>query len=55
MNVTISIIEYEVLIRKAEMVEAVERLLNRTKYVSVDDIKAILDIKETVGSTDGEL
>lgn len=55
MNVTISIVEYTALIRQAEKVDAVERLIKQTNYVSVGDIKAILDIEKTEGSTDGKL
>ena len=55
-RVEISVTEYHGLLRMAERVAAVERLCTRSKYVSVEDIKIILDIKEpvTMGANDGE-
>lgn len=44
-TITITLEEYRNLIAKAERIETVGRMIGSTNYVSVDDIKAILDIE----------
>lgn len=53
-KVTITLEEYTALIRQAEKIGAVERLIRKTNYVSCGDIKAILDIEETEKENDNE-
>lgn len=52
-KIVLSIWEYTSLIKLEAKIEALERLIRQTNYVSVDDIKAILDIVETEGNTNG--
>ncbi len=47
-TITITREEYNELIRASERIAAVERLCTRGDYVSVGDVKHILDIKEPV-------
>jgi hypothetical protein len=56
-TITIPLEDFRNLIRQAERVSAVERMIAKLKYVTVDDIKVVLDIKEpvTIGADDGEL
>lgn len=42
--VTISTEEYKTLIKKAERIEALERLLRETEYATMKEVKTILDI-----------
>lgn len=45
-TVEITAVEYEVLIRKAEKTDTVERLIKSDEYVTLNTIKALLDIEE---------
>jgi hypothetical protein len=56
-TITIPVEDYRNLIRQSERVSAVERMIAKLKYVTVDDIKVVLDINEpvTMGADDGEL
>lgn len=47
-TITITLDEYRELVAKAERVEAVGRIITRTQFVNVDDIKAILDIESPI-------
>lgn len=49
-TITITLDEYRELLKKAERIAAVERMLTITKYVSMDDVKIVLGI----GKEDGE-
>lgn len=51
-TITITLEEYNNLVRAAERIAAVERLLARTSYVCMEDVKVVLDIEEPV--TKGE-
>lgn len=54
--VTIHIEEYKTLIKKAERIETLERLLRDTEYATMREVKTILDIdiKDREGDDDGE-
>lgn len=54
-TVTISSDEYKELLRKAERIATVERMLANLAYVNIDDIKVALDIQKAKGDEDGEL
>ena len=54
-KVEITVSEYHDLLRKAERIAVLERMLKRNKYLSTGDVRDILCIEETEGSTDGEL
>ena len=45
-TITITLDEYRDLIAKAERIATVVRMLANTKYVTMDDIKVVLDINE---------
>jgi hypothetical protein len=45
-TVTISSDEYKELLRKAERIATVERMIASTNYVNVEDIEVALDIKK---------
>ena len=45
-TITIPVEDFRNLIRQAERVAAVERLIANLKYVTVDDIKAVLGIEK---------
>lgn len=47
-TITITREEYNELIRASERIAAVERLCARSDYVSIGDVKCVLDIKEPV-------
>jgi hypothetical protein len=49
--ITITREEYNNLIRASERIAAVERLCARSNYVSIDDVKIILDIEEGENET----
>lgn len=51
-NVTITLEEYKTLLLMSAKAAIIKRMVERDKYVNAEDIKAILDIKETEGSTD---
>lgn len=55
--VTIHIEEYKTLIKKAERIETLERLLRDTEYATMKEVKTILDIdiNEKEVDEDGEL
>ena len=48
-TITIPVEDFRNLIRQAERVAAVERLIANLKYVTVDDIKAVLGIEKECG------
>jgi hypothetical protein len=50
-TIQITLDEYRDLVKRAEAIEAVERYIARNKYVSLEDVKIILDIREpaTIG------
>jgi hypothetical protein len=50
-TVEITVQEYHELLRKVERIAAVERLCARSSYVSIDDVKIILDIEEGENET----
>lgn len=52
--VTIHVEEYKTLIKKAERIETLERLLRDTEYATMKEVKTILDIdiKEKEGEGD---
>lgn len=47
-TITITLEEYNNLVKNTERVAAVERLCARSSYVCIEDAKIILDIKEPV-------
>ena len=49
-TITISLDEYKSLLRQAERVAAVERLFANLKYVTVADIKCVLDVRAEKGA-----
>lgn len=51
-TITITLNEYNELIAKAERISAVERVLERTEFPTIEDVKAILDVKEKVKEKD---
>ena len=51
MEITIDRVEYEFLVRESERLAVIIRMLEKSKYVSTDDIKAVLDIQQTEGET----
>lgn len=51
-SITISAEKYDELVRKAERIEVVRRMLASERYTSTDDVEVILDIKEKEGSED---
>lgn len=53
--VTIHIEEYKTLIKKAERIETLERLLRDTEYATMREVKTILDIQEKEGDDDSSL
>lgn len=52
--ITIARYDYDSLLKKAERIAAVERLINCGKYVSDDEIFAVLGIKKKENA-DGEV
>jgi hypothetical protein len=56
-TITIPLEDFRNLIRQAERVASVERMCEKLEYVTADQIKVVLDIKEpvTIGADDGEL
>lgn len=46
-TITITLDEYRELLAKAERIATVERMIDSTNYVNVDEIKAILGIEQT--------
>lgn len=53
-QVTISSCEYKKYIAQSERIATLKRLLERTSYISVDDIKTILGIESKKGETENE-
>ena len=53
-NIIITVDEYRELVEKAERIAAVERMMNRTDFVSNEDIYAVLGIKKKVGENVGK-
>ena len=51
-TITITLEEYRNLIAKAERIETVGRMIGSGNYVSVDDIKAVLDISKVKENED---
>ena len=45
-TITITLDEYECLIRAQERIEVVERIINKEEYISVGEIAAVLGIRE---------
>jgi hypothetical protein len=45
-TITITLEEYKELLRKAERIATVERMIASTNYVNVEDIEVALDIKK---------
>lgn len=45
-TITISLDEYETLIRAHERIEVVERLINSVEYINTGEIAAVLGIRE---------
>ena len=45
-TITLSLLDYETLVRDSEKLEAVKRYIVSNKYISTSDITAILDIEE---------
>lgn len=54
-KITISLDEYKALLLMSAKAALIKRMVEGNKYVSTSDIKTILEIEETEGSTDGEL
>lgn len=54
-KIIISVEEYKTLLLMSAKAAIIKRMVESDKYVSAGDIKAILDIEETEGSTDGKL
>lgn len=49
-TITLTLDEYETLIRAQERIEVVERIINTLDYINVGEIAAVLGIREkTVG------
>jgi UDP-3-O-acyl-N-acetylglucosamine deacetylase len=48
-TITITLEEYKELLRKAERIATVEKMLANLAYVNVDDIKVALDIQKAKG------
>lgn len=53
-TITITLEEYNNLVRAAERIATVERLLTRTSYVCMEDVKVVLDIKEPATKEENE-
>lgn len=51
-NIIISVDEYNELVKKAERIAAVERMLNCGGYVSEKELLAVLDVKKKDGEKD---
>ena len=45
-TILITLDEYRDLVKQAEIIETVKRYIEQSKYVSLDDVKIILDIRE---------
>lgn len=54
-KVTITLEEYKALLLMSAKTAMIKDLVAKNKYVSMEDLKLILDIEETEGSTDGKL
>ena len=54
-KITITLEEYKSLLLLSSKAVIIKRMVETNEYVSTADIKAILDIEETEGSTDGKL
>lgn len=48
-TITITLEEYKDLLRKAERVATVERMVENSGYVSVEDVELVLGIKKEKG------
>lgn len=42
--------EYQELVKKAERIATVERFINKNKYVTVEEILALLDVSKRIES-----
>ena len=54
-KITITLEEYKSLLLMSAKTAIIKRMVESNKYVSTEEIKVILDIEETEGSTDGKL
>lgn len=45
-SITITLGEYEALVRAQERIEVVERLINEVEYINTGEIAAVLGIRE---------
>lgn len=52
-TVTVPKPEYEELIRKSEQNDIIKSLLRKNKYVSIEDLKVILDMEESEEESNG--
>lgn len=52
-KITISIDEYRELLKEAERAAVIRKLVKKDGYANTGDVKAILGIEETEGSTNG--
>ncbi|MBQ8279524.1 MAG: hypothetical protein IJZ23_06755 [Roseburia sp.] len=52
-TVTVPKSEYEELIRKSEQNDIIKSLLRKNKYVSIEDLKVILDMEESEEESNG--
>ena len=53
-KITITLEEYKALLLMSAKTAIIKRMVESNKYVSTEEIKVILDIEETEGSTDGK-
>ena len=54
-KITITLEEYKSLLLLSAKTAIIKRMVESNRYVSTEEIKTILDIEETEGSTDGLL
>jgi hypothetical protein len=54
-KITITLDEYKTLLLMSAKAVIIKRMVENQKYVSMDDLKAVLEIEETEGETDGKL
>ncbi len=50
-KITITLDEYKALLLMSAKAAIIKKMVERDKYVNTGDVKAILDIEETEGST----
>ena len=53
-KITITLDEYKALLLMSEKTAMIKKIVETNKYISTAEIKVILDIEETEGSTDGK-